>query len=65
MSGAKVAFIVHTEPLAFQQGEQCAKHLPHYRTKVITGRVQREKKHYLKDYIDRVYFQEFHVVCGV
>ncbi|XP_053406756.1 antiviral innate immune response receptor RIG-I-like isoform X2 [Mercenaria mercenaria] len=49
----KVIFLVHTEPLAFQQGKRCAEYLPNYRTKVITGRVQREKKHYLKDYIER------------
>ncbi|XP_060562666.1 antiviral innate immune response receptor RIG-I-like [Ruditapes philippinarum] len=49
----KVIFLVENEALAFQQGKDCAKRLPAYRTKVISGSVQRDQKQYLRDFIDR------------
>lgn len=49
----KAVFLVENEALAFQQGKECAERLPAYRTKVISGTVQRDKKQYLKDFVDR------------
>lgn len=49
----KVIFLVENEALAFQQGKDCAKQLPAYRTKVISGSVQRDKKQYLQDFVKR------------
>ncbi|XP_053406754.1 ATP-dependent RNA helicase DHX58-like isoform X2 [Mercenaria mercenaria] len=49
----KVIFLVENEALASQQGKVCAELLPAYRTKVISGSVQRDKKQYLRDFIDR------------
>ncbi|XP_060586933.1 antiviral innate immune response receptor RIG-I-like [Ruditapes philippinarum] len=47
----KVIFLVENETLAYQQGKVFSKLLPAYRTKVISGTVQRDKKMFLKDFI--------------
>jgi ERCC4-related helicase len=47
----KVIFLVENEALAYQQGKVFSKLLPAYRTKVISGTVQRDKKMFLKDFI--------------
>ncbi|XP_053394123.1 ATP-dependent RNA helicase DHX58-like isoform X2 [Mercenaria mercenaria] len=49
----KVVFLVENEALALQQGKVCAELLPAYRTKVISGSMQRDKKQFLKDFIDK------------
>ena len=49
----KVIFIVENEFLANQQGEACAELLTAYRTKIISGTSQRDKKQYLKDFVDK------------
>jgi hypothetical protein len=50
----KVAFVVENEALAFQQGEVFGKLLPAFRTKVISGSIQRDKKQLLTDFIHRL-----------
>ncbi|KAL4231411.1 Interferon-induced helicase C domain-containing protein 1 [Mactra antiquata] len=49
----KIIFLVENEALALQQGKDCALHLPAYRTKIITGSLQRDKKEFLKDFVNR------------
>lgn len=49
----KVIFLVENEALALQQGKVCEELLPAYRTKVISGSIQRDKKQYLRDFINR------------
>ena len=45
--------MVENTNLAQQQGECCASLLKHLRTKVVSGETQRDKKEYLKDFVDR------------
>ena len=45
--------MVENTALAQQQGECCAELLKHLRTKVVSGETQRDKKEFLKDFVDR------------
>ncbi|XP_052773643.1 ATP-dependent RNA helicase DHX58-like isoform X1 [Mya arenaria] len=49
----KVIFLVNQVALANQQGSECKKLLPKYKTHTITGDSQRSKNEFLKDFIDK------------
>ncbi|WAR21602.1 DDX58-like protein [Mya arenaria] len=49
----KVIFLVNQVALANQQGSECKKLLPKYKTHTITGDSQRSKNEFLKDFLDK------------